>query len=140
MSTYATIELNISGHQDLPPEMDPKAERLVYGQSLGQCGGLDELDSIAVAAGAEPISSFMDDSEMLDDEEREDLGLPPAEENWSPIEDGLKTIELLIAKLEKRSAPIGKYPVTAILWDLRAALTILKNASPADELFRFVLL
>jgi hypothetical protein len=142
MSIYATIELNISGHQNLPPEMDPNAEGLVYGQNLGQCDGLDELDLIAVAAGAKPISSFMDDSEMLDDKEREEFGLPPAEEKWSPIDDGIKTIEILIAELERGAghSPIGKYPIYAILWDLRAVLTILKSASPPDELFRFVVM
>lgn len=137
MSTYATIELNVSGHQNLPAEMDPQGEGFVYGQSLGQCGGLDELDSIAVAAGVQPISSFMDYSAMFDDEERKDMGLPPAEDKWSPIEDGLKTIEVLIAALKKRSTPIGRYPAAAILWDLQAVLIILKNAAPADELFRF---
>lgn len=140
MSMYATIELDESGHQDLPAEMDPEGQGLVYGQNLGQCDGLEELDAIAAAAGVQPISSFLDDSEMLDEEEREELGLDPAEENWSPIEDGVATLERLIAELEQRPAEstIGRYPAEAILWDLRASLAILKQATPPDELFRFV--
>ncbi len=139
MSIYATIELNASGHQDLPAEMDPKNEGLVYGQNLGQCDGLDELDEIAVAASAKPLTSFFDDSEMLGDDEREEMGLPPAEENWSPIADGIQTIGGLISSLEKMPSDrtIGRYPVEAILWDLRAALAILKSAAPPDESFRF---
>jgi hypothetical protein len=140
MSVYATIELDRSGPQDIPAQMDPNNEGLVYGQNLGQCGGWDELDEIAVAENVRPLTSFIDDSEMLDDDAREEMGLPPAEENWSAIAEGIETIGALIAALEKRpaTATIGQYPAEAIIWDLSAAITILNSASPPDERFRFV--
>lgn len=142
MSMYATVELDESGHQDLPQELDPSGQGLVYGQNLGQCDGMDELDAIATHAGVEPLSNFLDDSEMLDDDEREEMGLPPAEENWQPIGDGITTLEALIAELAKRplDTTIGSYSTEAILWDLRASLAILKKAAPPDELFRFVIM
>jgi hypothetical protein len=140
MSVYATIELDESGHQDLPKEMDPNGDSLVYGQNIGQCNGIEELDAIATAAGAEPLSSFLDDSQMIDNEEREEMGMPPAEEKWRPIEEGIHTLEALIAEVSKRPAesPIGRYAAQRILWDLQASLMILKKAAPPDKLFRFV--
>jgi len=137
MSMYATIELDESGHQEPPSELEPE-NGSVYGQNLGQCDGYDELDAITAAAGVHDISSYFDDSDMLSEEEREEYGLPPAEENWSPIEDGINSLEVLVKELENRSPEtvIGKYPVEAVLYDLRISLAILKNASPPDELFR----
>lgn len=140
MSTYAMIELNESGHQALPREFDPDNQGLVYGQNLGQCNGIDELNAIAEAAGVEPIENYFDDD--LDEDELEEFGLDPEEqdESWAPIEDGIATLKALIAALEKRPADstIGRYPADAILWDLRVGLSILENASPPDELFRYV--
>jgi hypothetical protein len=140
MSIYATIELDESGHQDLPSELDPNNEGFVYGQNIGQCDGLDQLDGIATEGGVEPLSNYLDDSEMLSEEELEEMGLPPADENWNPIEDGLTTFQHLVTKLEKLPAGslIGRYPVESILWDLRAYIAILNNAKSPDELFRLI--
>lgn len=140
MSTYAMIELDESGHQPLPNQFDPDDQGLVYGQNLGQCGGIDQLNAIAEAAGVEPIENYFDDD--LDAEEMEEFGLDPddIDENWSPIEDGIATLKVLIAELEKRpnDSTIGRYPTEAVLWDLRVGLAILENASSSDEMFRYV--
>lgn len=139
MSMYAMIELDESGHQPLPPEFDPDNQGFVYGQNLGQCRGIDELNAICEAAGVEPIENFLADD--LDEEEMEEFGLDPDEidEKWSPLEDGVATLKALIAELEKRPADslIGEHPAEAILWDLRVSLSILENAPP-DQLFRYV--
>lgn len=139
MSMYATIELDEWGHQDLPREFDPKGEGLAYGQNLGQCDGFDQLDAICSEAGVEPLSNFLDDSEMLDEADYEEMGLEPPEAKWAPIEDGVATLSALVADLEKRPAEarIGRYAASDVLWDLRASLAILQNAKRPNELFRF---
>lgn len=97
MSIYATIELSESGHHGLPREFDPKNEGLVYGQDLPRMS--EELDALAGDLGVRPISAFFDDSDMIDDEEREELGLPPSKPKWESVEDGLRTIRALLAAL-----------------------------------------
>ncbi len=87
MSMYAMIELSRSGHQDVPREFDPKDEGSVYGKYL--LASQEKLDELALKAGVQPISSFMDDSQMLDEDEREELDLPPAEPKWGAVEEGL---------------------------------------------------
>lgn len=139
MSMYATVELDESGHQNLPKEFDPEGQGLCYGQNLGQCDGFDELDAICTAAGVEPISNFLDDSEMLDESDYEEMGLDPPDANWSPIEDGIETLKALVTDLEKRPAEarIGRYAASDVLWDLQASLAILQIAKEPNELFRF---
>ena len=129
MSMYATIELSQSGHQDLPAEFDPKKSGLVYGQNLPKMMG--ELDALAAEAGVTPISSFFDDSEMMDDEERAEVGLPPATPKWAPVEEGLRTVRALIAALSDAGASEGK------LWDLQVSEHILSRAANSGEKFRY---
>ncbi len=131
MSIYATIELSKSGQQALPAELDPKNEGLIYGSNLVKVH--KELDALAKQAGVLPISTFFDDSAMMSDEEREEMGLPPAKPKWASIEDGLRTIDALVAKLEADGAGLDK------LWDLKASQQILKNAIGSGEQFRFSL-
>lgn len=128
MSIYATIELSESGHQGLPAHFDPKNEGLNYGLALPRMS--DELDALAERLGVRPISAFLDDSDMLDDDEREEFGLPPAKPKWEPVEDGLRTIRALIAALEADGRPDDE------LWDLRVSERILSSAK-SGERFRY---
>ena len=127
MSMYATVELSDSGHQDIPSALDPDGEGLNYGQNVGQCGAWDELDKIAVDAGARPLTSYFYSEEMESDDE-----------NWSPVADGLKTFNAILQSLEPRSKdePFGRYTVEWISWDVQAYSSILKNSSSPDESFR----
>src|SRR5262245_44775801 len=77
MSIYAMIELSRSEHQKLPREFDAKNQGGAYGKYL--LARQEELEELALKAGVQPISSFMDDFEMLDEDARKELGLPPAE-------------------------------------------------------------
>lgn len=128
MSMYATIELSESGHQSLPTEFDPKSDGLVYGQDLPRM--YHELDSLAEKLGVRSISAFFDDSEMLDEDEREECGLPPAEPKWASVEEGLRTITALIAALTTAGHCDEE------LWDLRVSERILKSAKPGEK-FRY---
>ncbi len=128
MSIYATIELDRSGSQELPPEFDPKHEGLVYGQNLPNMA--DELDAIATRAGVTPISAYFDDSEMMDDDEREEVGLAPSQPKWAPVEQGLGTVRALLAELRKNGADEDQ------LWDLRVSEAILSAADPGEK-FRY---
>jgi len=131
VSVFATIELSESGHQKLPKRFDPKGEGLDYGQDLPRM--TDELDALAGRAGVAPITSFFDDSEMLSAEEREEVGLPPAEPKWSAVEDGLRTVRALLAALRGQGAGEGK------LWDLEVSEGILSDALGKGEKFRYYL-
>ncbi len=131
MSMYATIELDRSGTPELPSQFDPDGKGLVYGQNLPKM--TDELDAIAEEAGVTPITAFFDDSEMMDDDEREEMGLPPAEPKWAPVDQGLKTVRALLAALSNAGADEGK------LWDLRVSEAILAAADPTEK-FRFSVL
>lgn len=142
MSTFATIELDNSGHQEVPTDMDPNSNS-VYGQNIGQCGGLDELDAISKAAGLSPLSSFIDETDVveswnLDEDEMEEMGITRPAENWTEIEDGIGTLTALVAELKTRppDRTFGRYTTEAILWDLNVYLAILKNASTEDQRFR----
>lgn len=128
MSIYATIELSESGHQGLPREFDPKNEGFVYGQDLPKMS--DELDALAEELGVRPISAFLDDSEMIDDEEREEVGLPPAKPKWESVEDGLRTIRALLAALKADGRGDDE------LWDLRVSEQILSTAESGEK-FRY---
>jgi len=90
MSIYAMIEMSRSEHQKLPREFDPKNQGGVYGKYL--LARQEELDELALKAGVQPISSFMDDSEMLDEDARKELDLPPAEPRWGSVKEGLRTV------------------------------------------------
>jgi len=129
VSIYATIELSESGHQKLPKHFDPKGEGLVYGQNLPKVA--NELDALAERAGVAPITSFFDDSEMLTAEEREEMGLPPAEPKWAPVEDGLRTVRALLTALREQGAEEVK------LWDLEVSEAILSQAAGEGEKFRY---
>ena len=128
MSIYATIELSDSGHQRLPRDLDPKNEGLVYGQNLPRMA--HELDALAEELGVRPISAFLDDADMIDDDEREELGLPPAEPKWESVEDGLRTIRALIASLTADRRGDEE------LWDLRVSERILSTAKSGEK-FRY---
>lgn len=125
---YATIELSKSGHQDLPKEFDPNKEGFVYGHNLLALA--PEFDALAEQLGVRPISAFFDDSGMLDDDEREELGMPPAEPKWAAVEDGLRTVKALIAALEADGRGDDD------LWDLRVSERILSKAKKG-ETFRY---
>jgi hypothetical protein len=133
---YAMIELSRSGVQHVPAEMYPKKKRkkegLMYGHYLAKAP--DELETLAKKAGVKPISAFFDDSAMLDDDEREELGLPPVEPKWAPIEEGLRTVRALIAALEARGASEDE------LWDLRVSERILSSAEGGGEKFHYQVL
>lgn len=131
MSMYATIELSKSGHQKLPPDLDPENQGLMYGKGLIAMS--DELDALAAELGVRPISTFLDDSDMLDEEEREELGLPPAEAKWAPVEDGLNTVRVLLAALTAAGRSDEE------LWDLRVSERIL-SAAKSGEKFRYDIL
>ena len=131
MSMYATIELDRSGDQQLPAHFDPKGEGLVYGQGLPKMA--EELDALATQAGVTPISAFFDDSEMMDDDEREEVGLPPSEPKWAPVDQGLKTIRALLSALQKSGASEDR------LWDLKVSEAILAAADPSEK-FRYSVL
>jgi len=126
MSIYATIELSESGHQSLPQEFDPNNEGFVYGLDLPRM----DLGDWEEKLGVRPISDFFDDSDMLTDEEREEVGLPPAERKWAPVEDGLRTLRALITALEADGRSDEE------LWDLRVSERILSNAKPGEK-FRY---
>jgi hypothetical protein len=131
MSTYAMIELSRSGVQHLPRDFDPKNEGFVYGLDLPKMS--DELDALAEQAGVRPISAFFDDSEMITDEEREEMGLPPSEPKWLPVEEGLRTIRALITAMTASGHSQDE------LWDLRVSERILSTAD-RDEKFRYSVL
>src|SRR5262249_7408300 len=77
VSHYALIELTGSEHQKLPREFDPKNQGGAYGKYL--LARQEELEELALKAGVQPVSSCMDDFEMLDEDARKELGLGPAE-------------------------------------------------------------
>ena len=131
MSIYATIELEHSGNQELPAKFDPNGLGLVYGQNLPEM--IDELDALAAQAGVTPITAFFDDSQMMSDDEREEMGLPPAEPKWAAVDEGIKTIRALLSALSKSGASEDK------LWDLRVSEAIL-TAADRSEKFRFSVL
>ena len=132
MSIYATIEMSKSGHQKLPKEFDPKKEGFVYGQNLPKMD--EKLDKLAKRLKVTPITEFFDDSEMLTDEEREEVGLPPAKAKWASVEDGLRTVQALIGALRKAGA--GEME----LWDLVVSEAILKKFVGKGEKFRYSVL
>jgi hypothetical protein len=137
MSMYAMIELSRSGVQQVPAEMYPKKERekedLMYGHDLAKAPD-NGLDALCTKAGVKPISAFFDDTAMLDDEEREELGLPPAKPKWAPIEEGLRTVRALIAALTAKGASEDE------LWDLRVSEQILSSAEGSGEKFHLQVL
>ncbi len=102
-----------------------------------------ELDEIASGAGARPISEFFDDSEM-GDEEYEEEGIEKPQPKWFAPADGIRTLDALIADLERRppDATLGqgirRAAVGDILWDLRACRAILAKAASAGEQFKYV--
>ena len=136
MSMFASVALRESGHQSLPKEMDPAGEGLDYGQSLPYAA--EALDALARGLGVLPISTYFDDSEMLSDEERAEVGLPPAETKWCDPQAGLKSVRALVAKLEEEDPTKSLHPrapVAAVLWDLKAARIILEGAVNRGEAF-----
>jgi hypothetical protein len=137
MSIYATIELKRAGHQDLPAEMNPRGEGLVYGRALPRAAG--KLDALARELGVLPITTFFDDSGMLSDDERAMVGLPPAEEKWCDAHAGLRTVEALLSALAKDDPAYmaGLLNTTPVVWDLQAAQIILKRAVEDGQTFRF---
>jgi hypothetical protein len=141
MSTVATIYFSKSGYQPMPKELDPKGEGFDYGHNLARIGiednnipGTQEtFDNVAKAAGAAPLSAFLDYS----DQNTPDLeldGLPLEEPKWFPVEGGLKTVEVLLDDFSSRGIEEG------ILWDLRVAQAILKSAIGKRESFRMVVM
>jgi hypothetical protein len=114
------------------PKKKRKKEGLMYGHALANHP--DHFDALAEKAGVKPISAFFDDSAMLDDDEREELGLPPAESKWAPIEEGLRTVRALIAALEAKGASEEE------LWDLRVSERILSSAEGSGEKFHYQVL
>lgn len=142
MSIYATIELQASGHQELPPEFDPTGEGRVYGQALPYAA--ETLDVLARKVGVLPISTYLYDGGMLTDEERQQSGLPPAEDLWCDPHAGLRTVEGLIAALEEQNPTqhigrmdVGRVDVGGVLWDLQVSRAILRRAVRDGERFRF---
>ena len=135
MSVFATLALKKSGRQGLPKEMDPTGQGLDYGQCLPYAA--EPLDALARKLGVLPITTYFDDSDMLSDEERAEVGLPPAEEKWCDPQAGLTSVRALIAALEKEGAESlhPRAPVAAVLWDLNAARIILEKAVERGETF-----
>ena len=137
MLTVATIYFSKSGYQPVPKELDPKGEGFDYGHNLARMGieennipGTQEtFDNVTRAAGVTPLSAFLDYSE----------GQPwPAVGRAAtrrakvvPVEDGLKTVEVLLDDLSSRGIEEG------ILWDLRVAQAILKSAIGRGKAFEW---
>jgi len=138
MSVFATINLSKSGYPGVPRELDPHGKGFMYGENIARMGiegnripgSYETFDDVAIAAGATPISAFLDYSEM-DNPGREIDGLPLLVPKWFSIEDGLKTVEALLDGLSSRGIEEG------LLWDLRASQLILKSAIGSGESFHF---
>ena len=137
MRTYATIQLKKSGHQDLPPEMDPDGEGRGYGGALPRFA--ERLDALARELGVLPITTFFDCSGMLSAEEWEMVGLAPPQEIWCDPRAGLRTVEALLPAVGKDDPHyVAGLPETSdLVWDLRAARIILQRAVRDGETFRF---
>jgi hypothetical protein len=114
------------------PKKKRKKEGLMYGHDLAK--DPEHFNALAEKAGVKPISAFFDDSAMLDDDEREELGLPPAKPKWAPIEEGLRTVRALIAALEAKGASDDE------LWDLRVSECILSAAEGSGEKIHYQVL
>jgi hypothetical protein len=129
MSVYSLIQLKRSGIQDLPAEMDPNHEGLGYGQNIPMM--YKRLDALAAKAGVRPITSYFYDSELLSEEDRAEFGMPPVDQKWAPVTEGLRTVSALVSGLTAEGATAGE------LWDLEACEMILHSALESGEAFRF---
>jgi len=135
MSQYATITTK-SGACDLPPELDPMDEGLVYGNNVP--GPWDSLASIAEELSLTPLTAFESPDEE-GDEEVEDSGV------WHDPADGVRTVSGLLQFLRESSPErLKKYfdeqfiaqNLEFVIWDLRAYEVILTKAQQENDPFR----
>lgn len=112
---YVVLEREIPG-------FDP----FINGKALAKAG--DSLDAIAESSGVKPILSFFGVTPgMLAFAENEGAELPSAvEEAWFTAAEGLKTIGLLLEKVEQHS---GNVPLVTDLEDFRRVLETLQKHS-----------
>lgn len=129
MSRELAVILETGGSCNLPPEMDPKDEGLIFGVSLLAANML--LEDVAEDIGVTPLSAFMKE-ESYEDEESDDAPV------WYDPKQGLETVAKLLSYLlahpEVDKSPEGVYRV---LWDLRALELILRDAVNENDRFYF---
>jgi hypothetical protein len=126
-----------SGGGDLPSELDPNDEGLVYGQKLPYVWG--ELERIAQQLGLTPLGAFA----YRDPELFEEMGEePPEQEEWHEPAEAHKTVTGLLRFFQEADAGrLGEFGLSAddhedIVWDLSAYEAILRSASKDGDRLR----
>ena len=139
MSLYATISTR-SGAGELPPELDPNGEGLIYGCNVSDYW--DQLEAAAKELGIPSLRTFY----YQDPEFFRELGKqPPVQKEWHTPEDGLKTVAALLEFLRRPDQPRvcaifgDDFPDENqkwVIWDLTAYEAILKTAVQQSDPFR----
>jgi hypothetical protein len=138
MSQYATIATQ-GGAGELPPELDPNGEGLIYGCNVSDYW--DPLESVAKELGIPSLRTFY----FQDPGYFEEMGKPPpAQKEWHKPEDGLATVTALLGFLrqpnQERIRTLGGEDfhenLEWVIWDLVAYETILKTAVQQSDPFR----
>ena len=145
MAIYAMIETK-SGKGELPSELDPKNEGLVYGLNLGDPSIFSSLNDLARELGVEPLGKFhYEDWDDFDDEELEEFR-PKNQTEWHKPADGLRAVEALVKLFRKPNRPqlaaagIDEASIEGVLWDLSAYELILKQAKAEKDPFRITIM
>jgi hypothetical protein len=143
MSEYANIVTKEAGARELPAELDPKGEGLVYGGSATHCWGA--LNKIALQIHVAPLQTF-EWEETFDESEDED---EPADTGpWHDPADGLRTVSGLLQFLRQGRPDQLKAHFTDefiqqnlewVIFDLRAYEMILTEARTQNDPFRVLI-
>lgn len=141
MSIYAMIYTK-QGGQELPSQLDPRGEGLLYGHALALAW--DEVNQIAKEIGVPSLARFYyDESEAYyDSEVCEQAGVaPPAVKEWHNPREGLQSVVALLGFFQSRKVHVSS-PVnlsaeecSAIIWDLSAYRLVLECALKEHQPF-----
>lgn len=123
MSVYMTIELEVIGKANLPPDMNPNDE-FVYGQGFTRY--LEKLDPICQKIGLQSLRKFC--YAVCDENQPK----------WHNPSEALQIVRGLRTYLNENPTAIDKpYEYEWMLWDLEAYERILTAAEQEGTLFYF---
>lgn len=155
MTVATVVRVELLGLAPLPPDLDPDDEGLRYGIALAECR--DALTAVAQRLGVRPLHRFAStESDLWDeladevmsradgerDAEAEILELMNERGDWHDPEDGLHTVQALIAHFAAqapRTIVCGPSTAQDLLFDLRALEMILAQAADKDRGFRLAI-
>lgn len=137
MSTVLTIEFQRSGFQRYPAELYPELANDYFNATCLPKVAWD-LDRMIEGSGIRPVSEYMDDSDMLSDEEWSEVGGQP-EQKWFNASDGLQMLACVaeVLKLRNSDEQIEGCCAGDILHEIRGIEAILRRAAQSGEQFRF---